>query len=213
MDTFLAWQNNRPVYDRLPGDRGAYQVNDPTNWITKYWDDFLVYQKTQVDLLLTQNLNPETCDEEFLDYLGFISGFTKDTWDRNWPPSAKRKLIKEAYTLIWLNPGSINSISFIISAFDIQNRVIKTGDFLIGISEVGDPIGDIYWDYTIFLPTRYQGTNTVKLVEKLNYLFGVCYCYSRIIFDDSKFVNAYILINEQETAFIATEDNKALELE
>jgi Phage tail protein (Tail_P2_I) len=209
---YEAWTvDQRPLFSRLPGVQGQYSRNSVVDSITKFWDEFLVFQKSQVDLLFTQNLNPLTCDSEYLDYLAYMSGFNDRYWERSYPDSAKRKLIDGAFKVIWRRFGTFQSLGYVIDCFDIKNRIQKTGDYTVGESLVGDVIGDLGFNYTIFLPTIYQGQAESRRVEQLNFLYGIGYADYSIIYDDSKFVEVDLLLTDDDR-LVTTDDNTTIAL-
>jgi Phage tail protein (Tail_P2_I) len=186
LNTYEAWNTRKPAQSRLPGFSNKTKTDPLVAAIVSYWDNFLIYQKTQVDLLRDQNLNALECEPEYLDFLAPLHGFSGQFWDRNWPISAKRKLIDGAFKIIWKRQGSEDSIHYVLNCFDILNQVVTVNDFLVDISEVGDPIGDLAWRYNIYLPTQYENTPIEKQVQNLDYIFGVGYCEKFIIFDDTR---------------------------
>lgn len=209
--TFEAWQSGEPIYSRLPGYNGDYNRNETVKHLVKYWDDFLVFQKSQGDLLFEKNLNAETCDSEYLDFLGYFSFYNGRFWDRSWTDSAKRKLITGS-NIVWNYFGTFESLGYVLNAFDIRHKLQNVGDFLVDISTVGEPLGDITWSYRIYLPPEYQGTEIEEKVKDLNYLFGVGYCESEIVFDEARFRIIEILTTDNNE-ILTTDDDEALELE
>jgi len=210
-NTKEAWQLQQPIYSRLPGYHGDYSRNDTVKHIVQYWDEFLVFQKTKVDDLLTKNLDPLLCDAEYLDFLAYLSFYNKRFWDKTWKESAKRKLINGS-NLVWNFFGTFTSLGYVISCFDIKHQLQNVGDFIVGISQVGDPLGDITWSYRIYLPSIYQGTETEDLVHRLNYLFGVGYCESEVIFDDSRFIELQVITTDDNIG-ILTDNNEGVILD
>lgn len=186
LDTYSAWQTGKPIQSRLPGVYSQVNKDPIVSWLLDYWEDFLLFQKQQVDLLLTQNLDPLICDPEYLDFLAFLHGYTDQFWDRNWPISAKRLLIYWATREIFVLQGTLQSIHRVLLCFGIQNIVENVNDFIVDVSEVGEPIGDLAWRYKIYLPTVYQGTSVEQQVRNLDYIFGVGYCQKQIIFTDER---------------------------
>lgn len=191
MDTYNAWViEQRPIYSRLPD---CYKEDDPSvsDWLTEYWDQFLLNTKTKVDDIPRQ-LNPLTCDPEWLDYLSVLCGWYGEYWDAKWPVESKRTLLANSFTLIWPNKGSFKVLSFVLFTLGIKHFIEIGQSFLVGYSEVGDRIGSIAWDYDILLPSEYYKTDVEKLANKINQLFGPCWCRSSVLFDDSRF-NTYRL--------------------
>ncbi|AFY49020.1 Phage tail protein (Tail_P2_I) [Nostoc sp. PCC 7524] len=182
MQTQIAWQTGRPIFSRLPE---VYQENAIANYLTAFWDELLVNNKARIDDLPRQ-LNPLTCDANWLDFLAPLCGFTGEYWDRKWQDNFKRNLIASSYQRIWSNKGSRECLSTVLICFKIPHNIATMGDFILGQSKLGvDPLGSLAFKYIIYLRSSYQGTPEVKLVEKLNKLFGPCWCKSEVIFDDS----------------------------
>ncbi|MBD2256642.1 phage tail protein [Pseudanabaena sp. FACHB-2040] len=183
MDTYSAWAGGRPVLSRLPGINDSYTGNEVADWLTDYPDSLLVGTKAKIDDLPRQ-LDPDNCDADWLDYLAPLCGWHGEYWDRAWPVTAKRTLLRNSYTLIWPSKGSQQVLSFVLTALGI-NHVIQQGQsFIIGVGQVGDPLGLVAWDYDIILPTSYYGRPEAKLTERINELFGPCWCSSEILYDD-----------------------------
>jgi hypothetical protein len=183
MQTKLAWDSGKPIWERLPE---CYKENDIALWLTAYFDELLINTKAKIDDLPRQ-LNPLDCDEAWLDVLAPLCGFTGEYWDTTWKVRAKRLLIANSFLNIWPNKGSKAVLSLVLDCFSIQHLISRRGDFIIGFSKAGDPLGSAAWEYIIYLPTIYKnpGNEQFKLTAKLNKLYGPLWCSSEIIFDDS----------------------------
>jgi hypothetical protein len=140
--------DENPVSGLLPGVNGGYSENDVTRWLTSPWDSLYLKVRDDIDNF-SQQLNPETCDEEYLDFLAGLCGFTGVYWDRNWDVGAKRKLLTRSQDLIWRYKGSSIVLSYVLNAFNIKHLLQQGESFIIGIDEVGDEIGVVAWDYKI----------------------------------------------------------------
>jgi phage tail P2-like protein len=92
-----AWQDSQPLTGNLPE---VYRSNPVSVWLSSYWDKFLMGLKTRIDEIATKQLNPNTCDAEWLDYLASLSGFTSDYWDTTWGESIKRSLIQNGLSFL-----------------------------------------------------------------------------------------------------------------
>lgn len=179
------WSNGTPIYDRLPGINGGYK-NDVSQWLTIYFDENIINLNALMDNF-NEQLDPETCDAKYLDYLAGLFGWSGEYWSTTYPEQTKRALLANSFSLIWPQKGSKNVLAFVITAFGIPN-VIQEGDsFIIGVDEVGDELGEIAWTYRIILPSQYFKSPEEALVRKLNALFGPIWCASDIIFDDNYF--------------------------
>lgn len=210
MQTYEAWVvERRPVFARLPGINGGYTDNSPTDWLTDYWDGLLLELKAKAEEAAGRQMNPLTCDPEWLDYLAPLAGFDANHWQIKWSEQTKRTLISNAFTLIWKDKGSREVLSLVLGAVGLRHEVIVQGDFLVGISEVGDPIGELPWDYTIFLPPEYQYREEEQLAQWVNERFGPCWCRSRIVFDPERFQRFDLLEAATDTA-LATQADEAL---
>ena len=192
MTTQQRWATGRPLLNILPGINGQYSSNEVADWVTKPWDNLFIDTKGKIENLPNQ-LNPEVCDEEWLDYIAGFCGFTGEYWDKNWPVAAKRALLKESFNLIWPKKGSLGVLSYVLTAFDILHIIQEGNSFIIGVDEVGEPLGLIAWDYDILLPTQYYGTPTADLTSRLDSLFGPCWCTKEIIYDNTFFRDLEVL--------------------
>lgn len=181
--TQTAWNSGKPISSRLPE---VYQENEVAEYLTQFWDELLVGTKLKIDDLSRQ-LNPLECDENWLDFLAPLCGFTEVYWDKTWGAGAKRLLLHNSYSTIWPNKGSKEVLSLVLTCFNIQHLITSRGDFIIGSSSVGDALGTSAWEYIIYLPTIYRNKTQQKLTEKLNILYGPCWCSTEIIFNNSVF--------------------------
>jgi hypothetical protein len=203
MNTYDAWvTEKRPIYSRLPD---CYKPEDGeeeaiSDWLTYYFDQLLIGTKDKADNL-SINLDPLTCDVEWLSFLAPLCGWY-GIWDETWDTEAKRTLLSNSYTLIWPNKGSLEVLDFVLDTLGVRHLIKLGQSFLVDISLVGDPIGSIAWNYDILLPSEYHGQPEYKLTERINRLFGPCWCESSIIFDDTKF-NTYSLFGIGEQSVLS----------
>ncbi|MBD2452240.1 hypothetical protein H6G76_35105 [Nostoc sp. FACHB-152] len=176
--TYQAWQTGRPIFSRLPE---VYQENPVADWLTEYWDELLTQNKAKIDDL-PRNLDPTTCDENWLDFLAPLCGFTGEYWDKSWKTSSKRLLLANSYTLIWKNKGSREVLSFVLNALGIEHEIWTGSSFILGVSQVSiDKLGSGAWQYKVLLPSRYaQEGYEFKLARKINRLFGPLWCKSEV---------------------------------
>lgn len=181
MNTKEAWDSGRPIFSRMPE---IYKENYIADNLLIYWETLLISLKTKIDDLPRQ-LDPNTCDSNWLDFLAPICGFTGDYWDNNWSDDSKRLLLANSYNFIWANKGSRQVLSFVLNSLNINHR-IETGDnWIVGVSQLGiDKLGNNAWDYQILLPKYYRlnGSEFI-LTDKINKLYGPLYCKSQIIYD------------------------------
>lgn len=194
MQTAEAWNTGRPIFSRLPE---VYKNNLVADYLTNFFDELLYKTKLKVDDIPRQ-LNPLNCDSNWLDFLAPLCGFTGKYWDRSWQDNHKRNLLFNSYKKIWNNKGSKEGLSTVLSCFEIPHAIGSRNDFILGFSKVGvDPLGNSAYEYTIYLKNSYRDTPQVKLVEKLNKLFGPCWCKSNIEFNNSAIKDYLILDNDQ----------------
>lgn len=175
--------NNTPFYSRLPQETPEiYQGNSVVSWLCSYWDD--LYYSTQEKLKqLPRQFDPEFCDEEYLNFLAPLCGFTAPYWDDDYLVGSKRLLLKNAYTQIWSNKGSLNQLSFVLTALNIEHRIITPGSFIIGEGQLNiDPLGSGGWQFTVLLPEKYnEGGEEYLLTRKIVDLFTPAWCEGFVI--------------------------------
>ena len=181
--------DNKPASGLLPGINGGYTDNPVSQWLMAPPDNLLVEIRDTIDDFPRQ-LNPLLCDEDMLDYISTMFGFTDSYWDRTWPVAAKRKLLSQAFILIWPQKGTSLVLSFVLDAFDIKHIIQEGQSFIVGRNVVGDPIGAIAWDYKIILPYKYYATSIETLARRIDYLFGPCWCSRELVFS-TEFFNTY----------------------
>ena|GEM_PF-2044415 len=191
------WLDNRPIYNRLPGVNGGYKT-DVVAWLTAFWDEETIKALLDVEDFDRQ-VDPDLCDEQYLDFLAGLFGWSGIYWNSSWPTPTKRTLLSRSFDKIWINKGSRETLTFIITAFGIPNLIIEGTSFIIGQSEVGDQLGDIAWEYVIYLPTRYFRSPTEILVRQLDKLFSPVWTDGTLIFDDQYFGTVDILATGEDT--------------
>ncbi|BAY23706.1 hypothetical protein NIES2100_34980 [Calothrix sp. NIES-2100] len=195
MQTYEAWVVEKaPIFSRLPE---VYRDNPVTGYLTIFWDELLISTKGKIDDIPRQ-LDPLTCDANWLDFLAPLCGFTGIYWNKNWLESHKRNLLSNSFTKIWNNKGSRECLSTVLRCFEIAHEIASKGDFIFGRSKLGeDALGNSSWQYIIYLKTIYKDTPVVSFVEKINTLFGPCWCKAEIKFDDSV-VRDYLLVDDTQ---------------
>lgn len=181
MQTAEAWRSGRPIYSRLPGVNGQYQDElggTIAEWLTAHSDLTLVQTKTKI-LDLPRQLNPNTCDESFLDFLAILNGFTGEYWDTKWTTTQKRSILTEA-NWIWENKGSKMVLEYLFNVFAIESTIWEAAGFYAGVTLLPATIGEPDFRYMVTLPLKYlRNSPEFKLAEKLNNLFGPVVCESR----------------------------------
>lgn len=201
MDTQQAWKDGRPTLSRLPGINDGYSGNEVADWLTDYPDQLLHGLRVMSEVA-TDQVNPLTCEPQWLDLLSNLCGWY-GYWDLAWPEASKRQLLAASYTEIWPKYGTATALSFVLQTLGVTHVIQQGQSFLIGVNEVGDPLGAIAWQYDIVLPTAFFNTKESALAERINSLFGPVWCTSRILFDDEFF---------QPTGFFELEENTLLQI-
>src|SRR6056297_1819255 len=187
MSIFDAWINEqRPVYARLPGVNEGYYSEDgdnPADWLTDYFDALLMGVKADVEDVRDRQYDPATCDEDWLDYLAAVAGYTDEYWDATWPVAVKRLLIAEAFTTIWPNKGSLQVFARLFEIFDIDVEVWQSASFIAGVTAVPATIGSPAWRYYLRFTLAYRRTGPeFALARRLDRLFGPVYCQSGVVY-------------------------------
>ena len=193
-----AWDESKPIYNRLPGDNEGYRRDqnsgdyDPTEdvalWLTTPWDELLVETKGKVDSFYDNYLNPQTALPEYLDWLAQLCGLTGPYWDSQWDVSVKRTLIANSYSYIWQNKGTRELFEWLFTVFALDAAILVIGDFLFDVTILDAPIGGGNLKYYIVTKLVYLRTSAQwALLEKLNALFGPVFCESRVIYEQFYF--------------------------
>lgn len=199
--TYIRWfEEKRPVKGLLPGINGQYTQNEVVDWLTAPIDADL-QRLLEFFNNYGDQLNPLTAANEYLDYAAAFCGFTGEYWDRDWPIEAKRQLLSRAFSVIWPFKGTATALSFVLDSFRILHIIQQGESFIIGRNVVGDPLGSIAWDYKIILPDYYFQTPTARLAERLDFLFGPCWCTKEIIYDNEFFRTLTVLGFEDDWGF------------
>ena len=192
-----AWDSGRPIYTRLPRRNEGYE-NNPTDWLTDYWDKLLVETKVKVDDIPIRQINPLTCDDSWLDFLAVLYGWDEKHWQKSWAIESKRLLLSRSYDFIWENKGNRDVLSYVLNSLFIKNRILEIGDFIIGSSTVGQPIGTSPWEFTVVLPVLYRNSNVFPLVEYIVARFSPCWCEVTYEYNDEPFRETELLeVREQ----------------
>lgn len=204
--TYERWKNARPIRDSLPGINGGYD-NAISDWLTDLPDQLVVGSKFRTVDDGARNIDPINCDEQWLDLLAACCGWY-GIWDSAWPVPSKRVLLANSFTVIWPNHGNKTALSFVLTALNIDHLIQEGASFLIGRDAVGDPLGEIAWQYEIVLPSNYYNSPQLKLTERINRIFGPAWCESSISFNDEYFApdgllalndSTFILVNQSST--------------
>lgn len=146
------WDNNRPVYDKLP--TANWKDNKLADYLTAYWDDLLVDLKNHLDNP-THWLHPEQSKPEYLDYVGMVlCGYGK-IWLPGFSESVKRRLIRQHIPILQFR-GSRQSIELLIQCIIPGSKLIH---FPIPLADIAQ--ADIsqaseipHTNYIVALPTH-----------------------------------------------------------
>jgi hypothetical protein len=204
-----SWDTGRPIYDRLPNRNGGYE-NDPTDWLTSFWDSLFVETKTRVDDIPDRQIDPLRCDEDWLDFLAVLFGWDSEHWQKDWSVSSKRKLLSRSLDFIWERKGSRDVLVYVLDSLEIKNRVMVRGDFIIGTNAVGDLLGANPYEFDVILPTAYKNSSQFPLVRYIVRRFAPCWLEAHYRFDDTPFrVSELIEVSAQ----LALEDGSGSAIE
>lgn len=132
-----AWLD-RPIYNSLPAVYEAYHGNEVVDDITKYWDEKLIKLKADIDDLPRQ-LNPLTCDKEYLPLLSYITGFTGSYTILDYPEDVQRKMISRAYDFIWKYKGSEEVLGYILTLLEVPHRIWYGAFLVLGYTRLPHP--------------------------------------------------------------------------
>lgn len=201
MNNIYYQPDGRPFYRRLPSETpDTYQGNQVVDWLTNYWDN--LYRDCAIALDdLPRQFDPSVCDPEWLDFLAAICGFTAPYWDKDYPVEGKRLLLKESYTRIWSNKGSLDCLSFVLRSLGIDHKIVVPGSFIIGQSPLNiDLLGQQGWRFKVILPIKYSPNGgEVRLTQKMVELFSPCWCDRIVEIDQTAIVGEFILSSESNT--------------
>lgn len=232
LTTKEAWESPRPISTRLPT---TYQVllndlgeiagdNSLVLNLMRYWDT--LYRDSYLGAKdLFRQVDPVLCDPTWLDLLGNFSGFN-GIWRKGWTERTKRLYCANAYgtddrlttargTLLgiegglWANKGTIQAIQWAIDALGVLCDVEVDGDFIIGQSEVGDPIGYLPWSIRLVVPESYQASRRLRQIEYVLGFTKPAWVRSRFVFDPNRFTiqvllssGLDLLVNELDAAYL-----------
>jgi hypothetical protein len=205
-----AWDTGRPIYDRLPNRNGLYE-NEVTDWLTAFWDLKAIALKQKIDDIAIKQINPLTCDVEWLDYLSILYGWNSKHWQKSWTGESKRLLLARSYDFIWERKGNKVVLEYVLNSLKLKNRVLEIGDFIIGTNLVGDPIGSNPWQIKIILPIEYERGDQLVLVKYIVERFVPCWIFVKYEYSDLPFVVSELL-EIDETTVLGNELNRAIEI-
>lgn len=183
-DGFIAWrEQKKPIYSRMPSEQegSSYQDYKATEWLLSYWDQSFVDSLLKCEDL-TRQFDPLFCDPDYLDFLAPLCGWTPPYWDSAYPVQSKRFLLSQSYSLIWSNKGSREVLSFVLTALEIEHKILIPGSFILGTSQVSmDQLGSGEWEFDLVLPRKYIfNGKEFKLAKKICILFVPAHVLYRV---------------------------------
>lgn len=187
MNPKTAWvTDQRPIYSRLPQISQRYKAenpDNPTNWITLWFDELLVATKATIDDLPRQ-LNALTCDPEWIDFVAYLSGFSGEYWDKSWNLATKRAIASRA-NWIWANKGTREVLEYLFNALNLSAAIWINSGFYVDESLLDiDTLSEPQYQYFVTVPLSYDRDGAqFRLAEKINRLFGPIVCDSSVCYD------------------------------
>jgi hypothetical protein len=149
------WDNNRPVYDKLPKISEQWHGNVLVDWLTGFWDELLVQHKENLSNPTDWIGTPDQIDPIYLDWVGVgLCGFGS-VWDAKWGTDIKRRMIS-SFPNILRYRGSLQSCTEIAQAIEPTSTVYSySGQARAGIDLAGVAVcgGDDPTLYHIIVPT------------------------------------------------------------
>lgn len=108
---------NKPLLNHLPikGYQDNPDMRSLTSWVDAKYRDKV---KQLEDFYL--QLNPDTADDDMLDYLAYLVGLSGYYWDATWSAKVKRRMIALAYPVLWAKRGTLDCIR---AALDVHELV------------------------------------------------------------------------------------------
>ena len=118
------WASKRPIMNSLP--QYGYQDNLVTDWLTAWVDSELSKTAEGLQNFYT-NLQPDTAPSEYLDFLGWLVGFSDRYWDVSWSDSVKRGMIQNGYWIV-NHIGTLDSIRRVLDVHQIPYDIWLDGN-------------------------------------------------------------------------------------
>jgi len=187
MNPKRAWiVDERPIYSRLPQISQRYKAENPenpSNWLTRWFDELLVGTKTKIDDLPRQ-LNALTCDADWIDFVAYLSGFSGEHWDKAWSMATKRAIASKA-NWIWSNKGTKAVLEYILNAVNLSAVIWLADDAVFDVDDLDvASFGEPQYQYFIQVPFSYDRNGAqFRLAEKINRLYGPIVCDSAVCYD------------------------------
>lgn len=120
----------RPTFERLPVK--GYQDNVIADAVTSYYDERLVASGMLLQELHLK-LNPDTCPENFLDWLAFMVGMVKPYYDSTWTVAVKRKAVKSANDIFKLR-GTVNGVKKALDIHSLDYTLYTSNDLKLAFT-------------------------------------------------------------------------------
>lgn len=117
----MVWYDLRPIFNRLPVVyREPNDGENPSNWLTDFWDELLVSTKTLAEGFFDRFVDPETAESENLDWSATtLYGYLGEYWNPQWSDDVKRQLMTEAYPYLWVERGTEGVIEYLLDLHQI----------------------------------------------------------------------------------------------
>jgi len=175
----MPWDKGRPVLLQLPRD--GYQNNPDVAALLTYPDEFLTATKTLLETLY-QKLDPLVCPVEWLDYLGWLNGWSAEYWDTLWSPTVKRALIVVSNS-VWAGLGQQQILELVLGTHNIEHRIWAAKSLQLPFTLPGrldTPKGKLF----IRLPLKYlRGSQLFKEAERTRLNFVPCTIVSKVTYE------------------------------
>lgn len=115
---------DKPLLNHLP-ERG-YQDNETVASLTSYVD---AKYKAIIDQLETfyHQLNPDSADEKYLDYLAYLVGLSDSYYDPQWSSDVKRQMIRLSHKTLWAKKGTLECIKAVLDAHNLKYDIWTDG--------------------------------------------------------------------------------------
>ena len=148
------WDRNRPILDKLPAISEQWRGNAVVDWLTGFWDEFLVQHRDNLTNPTDWLGTPDQIDPLYLDWVGLgLCGFGQ-VWNPDWGTEIKRRMIQYFPTILRYR-GSLQSCTSITQAIEPTAYVLSySGQARAGIDLAGVAVcgGDDPTLYHIIVP-------------------------------------------------------------
>lgn len=173
------WDKGKPVSARLPRD--GYQNNPNVLALMSQPDYFLTSVKSIAEGFYAK-LDPSVCPTDWLDYLGWLNGWSDEYWDTLWSSPVKRGLIA-ASNKVWSGLGQLSTLRFILDTHTIQYRIWASTSLQLSFSlpaTFSTPKGVIY----LRMPLKYiRGSRSFREAERTRQNFLPCTVLSATVYE------------------------------